>query len=175
VTTKSTSDDERDPNGKKIRGRPIHIIKKRPERSAAVTRFFQILDAKRKEDARRDPDTRWKERIRQEPPTTHSAETTFTTVPPNMPVDYFDPQYFNSLQPRLRAKAASFQVALLPNVEMSFTGCDDERLSDAAFNKKYSDDVFARYNLVDDVDFLAPEDSDSYLDALGDDDDDMYE
>ncbi|KAJ2916074.1 hypothetical protein MD484_g4343, partial [Candolleomyces efflorescens] len=152
ITPKATSDDERDPEQRKINGRPLYFIKARPERSAKVTRFLRILDAKREASARVDPDRRWKERVRQEPATV--IPTAFPSIPKHMPVDYFDPNYFNHLPPKLRAKAAVYRVALLPEVEDSFSGCADEKLTDLAFDEIYAATVAAPYQMVDDIDLI---------------------
>lgn len=151
VTPKSTSDDERDPEGRKIGGLPLFFIKTRPERSPQVTRFFRILDAKREREARLDPSRRWRERARRDPPN-GPAETSFPTIPLNMPADYFNPTFFNDLPPKLRAKAATRHVSLLPNVNHSLTRCEDELLSEADFDVKYAAERLAQYNLVDDAD-----------------------
>ncbi|KAJ3511687.1 hypothetical protein NMY22_g15574 [Coprinellus aureogranulatus] len=165
VTRKSTSDDERDPERRKIRGRPLFFIKPRPERSEQVTRLFRILDTKCEKEARLDPSRRWRERVRRDPPG-GAEETAFPSIPLNMPADYFDPTFFNNeLPPNLRAKAATYHVTLLPNVEESFTRCEDELLSADDFDAKYADERLAQYNMVDDVDLMFPEDDDYDADA----------
>ncbi|KAF6741356.1 hypothetical protein DFP72DRAFT_834259, partial [Ephemerocybe angulata] len=129
--TKATSDDERDPDGQMVKNRPVFLIKTRPERSAEVTQFFRILDKKREREARLDPSRRWAERVRREP--INPIETAFPSIPLGMAADYFNRDFFNSLTPDLRIRAASQTVALLPDVEQSLTVCEDECLSDAAF------------------------------------------
>lgn len=144
---KATSDDERDPEERKISGRPVFFIRTRPERSDEVTRFFRLLDAARERDTRLDPSRRWVERVRIEP--AEPIETAFPSIPLHMPVDYFDPDFFNELQPNLRAKAANPSVSLLPDVDQSFTRCEDEHLSDAEFNDKYAAEHLPNYDLFD--------------------------
>jgi hypothetical protein len=68
-----------------------------------------------------------------------------------MPIDYFDHEYYNSLQPRLRCHITNAKIALLPDVSLSFSGTADEKLTDDNFNYKYGAQVLAKYNLVNDV------------------------
>ena len=49
----------------------------------------------------------------------------------------------------MHKKIASCLIALLPDIEKSFTGCPDELLSDLLFNAKYSKGVLAQYKLDD--------------------------
>ncbi|KAF6756056.1 hypothetical protein DFP72DRAFT_810678 [Ephemerocybe angulata] len=151
----ATSDDERDPEGTMVGGRPVFYIKKRPERSEEVTRFLRILDKKRERSAKVDPSCRWKERARREPPG-GSEETAFLSIPIEMPVDYFDPTFFNDLPPKLRAKAATYHVSLLPDVEESFTRCPEELYSDARFDAEFGVERMAQYDMIDDVDLMYP-------------------
>lgn len=70
-----------------------------------------------------------------------------------MPIDYFDHEYYNSLQPRLRHHITNTKIALLPDVNLSFSGTADEKLSDQAFNSKYGAQVLTKYNLVNEAEF----------------------
>ena len=76
-------------------------------------------------------------------------ETVFSTLPQNVPIDYYDPSFFNGLQPHLCKQIALQMVALLPNIEDSFTKCTDENLSDSVFQSKFADAVLAKYRLDD--------------------------
>jgi len=49
----------------------------------------------------------------------------------------------------LHKKIASCSIALLPDIEKSFTDCLDELLSDSLFNTKYGKAVLAQYKLDD--------------------------
>ncbi|KAF6742314.1 hypothetical protein DFP72DRAFT_860632 [Ephemerocybe angulata] len=86
-----------------------------------------------------------------------------------MPFDYFDPAFFNDLPPKLRAKAATSQAALLPDVELSFTRCAEERYSDAEFNAEFADARLAQYDMIDDGDLEFPPEDDGDEDMAGDD------
>jgi len=68
-----------------------------------------------------------------------------------MPIDYFDHEYYNSLQPHLRYHITNAKISLLPDVSLSFSGTADEKLTDDDFNDKYGAQVLAKYNLVNDV------------------------
>jgi hypothetical protein len=110
-------------------------------------KWIRILDRKREDTARRDPSKRWRERPREVP--INQQLTDFTVLPEGMPIDYFDPDFYNGLQPQLRARITNIKVALLPDLDHSFFRNADEKLSDEQFNAKYGADVLARYRLVE--------------------------
>ena len=73
-----------------------------------------------------------------------------------MPIDYFAPEYYNSLQPCLRHYVTNAKVSLLPDINLSFSGmAADEKLTNEAFNKKYGAQVLTKYNLPDEAEFEA--------------------
>jgi len=74
-------------------------------------------------------------------------ETAFPTLPQNVPIDYYDPNFFNRLQLHLCKQIASQTVALLPNIEESFTKYADENLSNSAFQSKFADAILVKYKL----------------------------
>ena len=111
-----------------------------------MERWVRLLDKKREDDTRRDPNMRWRERLRVVPE--NQKDTELLALPQGMPIDYFDPPFFNNLQPRLRQCVTNGQVALLPNVDLSFTGIPDEKISDEKFMDKYAMSVLKQYNLV---------------------------
>ena len=90
-----------------------------------------------------------------------------------MPIDYFDPAFFNQLQPRTRNRIAIRKISLLPLVTESLTWNSDERLSDRAFTKKYSTPVFSQYEMVGDADI--EDDADDEWAAEDDLDEDMVD
>jgi hypothetical protein len=67
----------------------------------------------------------------------------FSALPEGMPIDYYDPIFFNQLQPRTRNRIAVRKISLLPSVTESLTWNADERLSDRAFTKKYGIPIFS--------------------------------
>lgn len=118
--------------------------------------FIRLLDKKRYESAQFDPSKRWKERPRELP--SQPKQTAYPTLPCNMPIDYFAHEYYNLLQPCLRHQITNAKIALLPDVNLSFSGTADEKLTDKAFNTKYGAQVLMNYNLVDDADFYREDD-----------------
>jgi hypothetical protein len=148
VDVKATSDDEADVDGVKQGGCLVHWIKRRPERSEKAEVFIRHLDRAREAASRQDPSKRWRERQRLVPEV--RIDSGFTSLPLNVPIDYFNPEFFNQLQPQLRSKITNRQVALLPDPSHSFKGHVDEKLSDDDFMDKYGDQVHALYNLDDD-------------------------
>lgn len=112
-----------------------------------MEKFIRLLEEKRDEDFRYDTKRRRKERIRKVPE--HPTDTAFSALPLNMPIDYYDPAFFNARQPHLRKQIASDMVVLLPNIAETFTKSADERLSFDAFQKKYAKGVLAKYRRDD--------------------------
>jgi len=96
-------------------------------------------------------------------------QTAYPALSCDMPIDYFDHDYFNSLQPRLWHDITNIKIALLPDISLSFLGTADEKLTDQAFNDKYGAEVLAKYNLIDEAEF------DREDEWLVDDDADMLE
>jgi hypothetical protein len=89
-----------------------------------------------------------------------------------MPIDYFDPDFYNSLQPRLRHHITNTNVALLPDVNCSFLRDADETLSDKQFNAKFGADILERYRLVEEGELEDIKDEGEWL---ADDDEDVDE
>jgi len=144
IDPKATSDDEYDAN------RKVYLIKRRTERSSEVEKFYWILDRKREEAVRQDKSRRWCERVRKVP--VDQQDSVFSALPEGMPIDYYDPEFFNQLQPRTRNRIAIRKISLLPLVTESLTWNSEERLSDRAFTKKYGAPVLSQYEMVDDAD-----------------------
>lgn len=170
IDPKATSDDEADPSGRTIRGQKVYLINQRRERSSDFEAFIRLLDKKRYETAQVDPSKRWRERLRELP--SQPKQTTYPALPCNMPIDYFDHQYYNSLQPHLRHHITNAKIALLPDVSLSFSGTADEKLTDDAFNGKYGAQVLAKYNLVNETEI---DEEDEWLVLDDDVDTDMLE
>lgn len=171
IDPKSTSDDEADPLGLKENGRPVHWIRNRPERSMEANRFYRRLEATMEHTAKLEG-KRIRGRIRKVPD--QPKDSDFRAIPHDAPIDYFDPAFFNHLQPRLRRQCTSQKIALLPDIEKSFTRCDDEFISDQDFSRKFGN-VLLRYKLSD-LDNLDEEESfidDNDEEDIIDDDDDF--
>ena len=173
IDPKATSDDEADLNGLKVNGRKVFWIKKRKERSAGAETFIRILDLKREEEALLDPTKRRRREKIQLVPESDQKDSDFPALPSGLPIDYYDPDFFNSLQPRTRNHIATQKIALLPEVTLSFTGSTDEKLSDADFLAKHGPLVWIRYTLdeeeVDCEDWIEDDDMDTDYGSDGDD------
>jgi len=138
-----------------------------------VEQFFRIVDRKREQAARQDKSRRWRERVRVVPGAGEQQDSAFHVLPEGMPIDYFDPTFFNQLQPRTRNRVAISKISLLPIVGNSLTWNADERMSDRAFTDKYGAEVFVKYEMVDDADI--GDDGDDEWTAEDEKDEDMTE
>ena len=163
ITVKSTSDDEQDPTGRKINGRPVFLIRQRPERSAQANAFVRALE----NTMERAKDVTAKRRRRDKIRIVPSAiqPTLLPAAPTGLPIDYFDPAYLNILPPRLRLDVARKVVGLLPDASQSFTLSKDEKLSDHDFNAKFLKSVMERYNWPTADDFAGASDAASEADS----------
>jgi len=66
-----------------------------------------------------------------------------------MPLDYFDPTFFNGLQFHTQQLCADPEMIAIPRNEKAwFTHSVEERLSDADFTERYGADVFTKYELA---------------------------
>ena len=147
IDPKTTSDNKADPLGTKEKEQPIFWIKKWPEHLAEMEKFIQLLDEKcEKKFCYTVTKCCW-EHIRWL--ASQPQETLFTSLAQELPLNYFDPIFFNNLQWFLHKKIVSCSITLLPDIEKSFTGCPDELLSDSLFNTKYGKAVLVQYKLDD--------------------------
>jgi hypothetical protein len=125
-----------------------YIIKTRPERSQQLELWIRMLDKLRKQTDEM-LGKRKKERIRVLPSV--PQPTLFPALPTNMPIDYFNPDFFNIQQPTTRRRMAgpgkSVTVALLPDVTQSFTHSKLERLTDEEFLMQLGDEILKKYDL----------------------------
>lgn len=145
---KATSDDEYDPKQK------AWIVKRRPERSMKANQWVRMLDRVRRETVEQHPTRKWRERRRIVPSDpSQQDDSPFVSTPDNMPIDYFEPDFFNKLQPKTRNRVATKQVAFLEDINRSFTWCPEERMSDKAFFKKYGKERLRLYDMVGDEEF----------------------
>jgi hypothetical protein len=95
-----------------------------------------------------------------------------------MPIDYFAPDFYNNLQPRLRARITNTKVALLPDITLFFMHNSDERLTDKQFNAKCGGTVLAQYELVaedeledvEEADWLVDDDEDENMSSEDEED-----
>ncbi|KAF5320345.1 hypothetical protein D9611_011348 [Ephemerocybe angulata] len=174
IDRKATSDDERDPDGGFEDCRPIYFIKKRPERSAGMELFIRRLEAAQDMQIGLLSNRTRTDRIRKVPPPSQQKTTGFTALPPDMPIDYYDPAFFNMLPLKVRAKADITKIALPPNPAKTFTNFKTERkLTNEGLMIKYGKTVLSRYNLDglfgdDDSDDLGGDDEED--EGYGEDD-----
>ncbi|KAH6895061.1 hypothetical protein BKA70DRAFT_1028442, partial [Coprinopsis sp. MPI-PUGE-AT-0042] len=104
ITLRATCDDEADPEGSKINGRPVFHIHHRPECSEKANILFRRLNEVMEKTKEVSSHRRRKDKLCVVPAT--SQPTLFPAIPTDMPIDYFDPTYFNALPPRLRLQVA---------------------------------------------------------------------
>jgi hypothetical protein len=178
IHPKATSDDEADQTGATINHQTVRWIKSRPERSAEAERFIRRLEELREENVRYSSKKRWNERPRRVPATNQKVST-FLKLPENMPIDYFEPSFYNQLLPRLRFSIAEPFIVFLPDGQAPFGGTADEKLSTNKFNHKYGEAVLSKYELVTEDDFADDEEDDEdeemrYVDEV-DEQDDNYQ
>ncbi|KAG2019897.1 hypothetical protein CC2G_005293 [Coprinopsis cinerea AmutBmut pab1-1] len=174
ITTETTSDDERDPEGRKRDGQDIYWIKAKAGRSDNATLFIRTLDKRRLNDAKHDPSSRGKERLRLVPPDDMELKpSVLTRLGTGIPLDYYNPTFYNNLSPAVRAKVASCDIVLPHgNMDDLFTKSGEEELTDDTLYEKYRAAFSELYHYVDPDDLADDESSD---DEGGDDDDEEEE
>jgi len=120
IIPKGTSDNEADSDGQKEGGQLIYWIKCCPECSTSIKKFIWLLDKKWEEEAWYDYTKRhhqnWLCCMSSEP-----QDIAFPTLSQGVPVDYYDPEFFSQLQSQLHCKIANKSIALLPDIEKTFT------------------------------------------------------
>ena len=97
IDPKATSDDEPSSTEPQVRSSKEYHIRKWPEHSPEFEVWIRLLDKKREEEARLDPKRKWHEHVRVVPEVQKATE--FPALPLGMPIDYFNPGFFNQLQP----------------------------------------------------------------------------
>jgi hypothetical protein len=101
IDTMATSNNEPNHKGCMVKTQKIHLIKRWTEHSQEFKEWVRILDQKRKENAIRDPTQHWQEQPHNVLLQVQDSE--FTTLHEGMPINYYDPNFYNSLQPHLQA------------------------------------------------------------------------
>lgn len=92
----------------------------------------------------------------------------FKRVPKNLPIDFYDPSWFNQLPPgQKRLIVNAQQVAFLPNAALSLNPVrhPDEKLGDNQFTGKYLDIFLEAYQLSDEEEGAFDEENDSGSDT----------
>jgi hypothetical protein len=132
--TNSHSDDEYDNTDKG------YIIKTLPFRSEAANYFFRRLDLDMA--CAGQPVGGKALRTRVVPAT--SCSTLFPEAPKHLPLNFYNPKWFNSLEPSIKeAVTNTKQVAFLLGTERN----KHEDLNDEEFNEAYFDELTGSYNL----------------------------
>ncbi|KNZ52987.1 hypothetical protein VP01_337g14 [Puccinia sorghi] len=84
-------------------------------------------------------------------PSPRPADSIFSKPPKGLPLDFYDPNWFNNLLPQQRIDVVDTrQVALLPDATQSLQGkqVPSKKLSDKQFNAKCFDQLCAPYDLT---------------------------
>ncbi|EFP90156.2 uncharacterized protein PGTG_16004 [Puccinia graminis f. sp. tritici CRL 75-36-700-3] len=125
----------------------VYVIKTLPFRSKTANTFFCRLD-KVMIDTNLVRGKRSQQRRRALP--TKPQPTVFPRAPKRLPLDFYDPEWFNELQPNIKDIVADTNsVAFFPEPANILRGNRhaDEKLSDKRFTEKYWDKVTSKYNL----------------------------
>lgn len=147
-----------------------HIVKKLEFRSENANAFFLRLTQEMEKNDRIEG-KRPQGRVRRRPKT--AVISTIARPPGNMPIDFFEPAWFNELSGAQKTKLAdAYRVSLLPNAKLSFcaVSAGDERLGDKAFIAKYWDQITGFYDLT----HVMGEDEDEESEDEDDPDDSNY-
>ncbi|KAJ7898164.1 hypothetical protein B0H14DRAFT_2557208 [Mycena olivaceomarginata] len=139
---KATSDDESTSNGPQALARE--------ERSQAADQVIRAVDRLIVQDLLQDGKKRSaNNRSRHRVPAfgEHNAGH-FQEIPKGMPIQYYDPTWFNNQPPHARAKfEAKLVVALVPGSTDFFSRRGDNTLSIEELTAKYGETVFGNYDL----------------------------
>ncbi|MBW0588768.1 hypothetical protein O181_128483, partial [Austropuccinia psidii MF-1] len=139
------SDDERIPGSQK------YYIKTLPCRSHNANLFMRRVDEeiiKSEQDSGKTSSRR--ERIIPHEP----LKSVGTRVPKGLPIDFYDPSWFNSRSAGQKTITAdAFNVAFLPDASQSLRGAQhpDERLGDRKFTDKYWDILIEPYDISHEI------------------------
>ncbi|KAG0138867.1 hypothetical protein CROQUDRAFT_102761 [Cronartium quercuum f. sp. fusiforme G11] len=136
------SDDEYFPK------KDVYIVKKLPFRSKAATTFIRRLDEEiKKFNNSQKKRHQQRHRIRVK----NSPLSIFPRAPDGLPLDFYDPDWFNSMLPARKQSLIGDQqtLAFLPNPLLSLTSASapDEKLSDKKFTEKFWNQGTQKYDL----------------------------
>ncbi|KAJ7845092.1 hypothetical protein B0H13DRAFT_2410480 [Mycena leptocephala] len=151
-------------------GGEVRRVREKPGRNPVVARFFREeldpeAEAYRKRNAKRgqkEPKTR----IRSDPPL--PASEIGVILPPDVPVDFFTPEFYNALTLKERARYINTGVAF-PLEEFAFDEAHDawKTMGKVEFMAMYGNDVLAQYYIP------TPEEMDGIPDSDVDDEEDV--
>ncbi|KAJ3900014.1 hypothetical protein F5879DRAFT_1056479 [Lentinula edodes] len=163
LENESHSDDELDPNVPA--NNSVYLIRKKVGRATKVNIFFRIIDARYESKIMRLKGQR-AERSRKDP--TPEIPSLLTQTPKDVPIDFFDPEYFNNfLSVKERAHYAHNGVALPLEEHCINTRIDLwKNLPEDEFMQVYGNAVLAQYKIpsqeeLDQLDEYELDESDS--------------
>ncbi|KAF9063628.1 hypothetical protein BDP27DRAFT_1426711 [Rhodocollybia butyracea] len=139
------SDDERDPNSAPDHDR--YLIHEKEGRSTLVTALFRETDERYRKAFQRRTGTRV-DRTRFVPDVP-IGDSKITRYPNDVPIDYFEPEYFNQMSVRERATYMQNGIAL-PKPEFCNTSAEIsawKNLPEDEFMDKYGNAKLALYNI----------------------------
>ncbi|KAF9052095.1 hypothetical protein BJ165DRAFT_1340539, partial [Panaeolus papilionaceus] len=132
--TKATSDDERDANDLRKGTQRVFWVKKRPERSTWANAFYRLFGEEHELFLELAPNKQQLNHVHCIPPDGMQDNSAFKRLLKKMPLNYYDPAFYNRLPPRLRALIADENVMVfLPDVRETFQHPDLEELNDQDF------------------------------------------
>ncbi|KAJ3796507.1 hypothetical protein GGU11DRAFT_133361 [Lentinula aff. detonsa] len=144
LESESHSDDELDDTS--TANMPTYLIRKKVGRAHKVAVLFHILDSRYEGTINRQKGQRG-DRIRKVP--VPEINSQFTQMPKDVPIDFFDPDYFNNFfSVKERAHYAENGVALPSEEHCESTSIDIwKNLSEAEFMETYGNAVLAQYKV----------------------------
>jgi hypothetical protein len=154
----------------------VYVVKQKPGRSGSEERFVRELDAERQRIVQFTG--RWAERTRVIP-AEGKPPSAFLRLPYDVPIDYYDPAFFNSLPPNIRRAiiGREARIALAPRSCDFFVQAENDpsrRLTDRVYMKTFGAAALMQYNIPG-SDVEPDPDQDDLLTqggATADDDDD---
>ncbi|MBW0517937.1 hypothetical protein O181_057652 [Austropuccinia psidii MF-1] len=140
--------------------RKVYLIKTLKFRSNKATKFMRRVDEEiEKTDNANGKRTQRRQRVEPQSP----MESLCKRVPKGLPLDFYDPEWFNECPSGERTVTAdSHNVAFLQDVSKSIRGRQhpDEKLNDRNFTDKYWDEMTEPYDLSHEIAAEEEDDSD---------------
>ncbi|KAJ6572643.1 hypothetical protein B0H10DRAFT_2237433 [Mycena sp. CBHHK59/15] len=133
IVPKATSDDER-----------------RPEHSEIMDKFVRSVEGMILQSLREDGKNSSADKRLQctAAPLSNRPLSRFAELPKGLPIQCYDPSWFNDHPPHLRAKLkAKLEVIFVPNSTTFFSRGSDHKLSLCTLTAKYGKEVFEQYDL----------------------------
>ncbi|KAL1659019.1 hypothetical protein GGF50DRAFT_92225 [Schizophyllum commune] len=176
------SDDELDPAPPADAGSTQYLIHEKAGRAPKVKTFFRLLDVARRQELLRTKGSRGirNERKRVDPPAGQGKPSQIPALPMNVPIDWYEPNVWNSWSLRERANFIAAQPGKVPAVALppahvcaTFTSVNDyaKACRDPQFMEKYGNNVVADYVIPTDEEIQHLEEMEAeFLDEESDSD-----